>query len=395
MKNPTTIALVEPFAHQPFHSIRQLCTLLARELSTAGAEVISITPAAPFSTLLKPLPHVQRVAGVIERLTLSPALLRAQLLGLQKKTRQLKRDFVVLLSDQSLGIMAGALGSFPCLCFVSDLISTRAAAGEFSQPGGFGQRFVQNATLAGLHSCEGFITPSRSTAQDLQRFIPGSAQRTTVAPLPLASPFAPIDPAELPSRQNALWRTQNLLPRRYFLHVGAAAWYKNRPGLLHLMAELKKLTAAPPALVLAGAPLTFEEKSLIHYHSLEVVSFENLNSTELNTLYAGAEALLLPSYFEGFGWPALEALACGTPLVITDTSSLAEHFSSAAALILPTPAPAQLPAWAAEFAPALLELLELPPESRAHLSAHGIAHAAHFSADDFRAGLTRALTSVL
>lgn len=395
MNNPLTVALIEPFAHQPFHSIRQLCALISRQLSAAGIEVISLTPSAPLAALLEPFPAAQRAVSLAERLTLSPTLLRTKLLRMQKQAKELKRDFIVLLSDQSLGLLAGALNGFPRIAFVSDLIAARAALGQFDQPTGFGRRFVQNATLAGLNSCEGFITPSVATAADLQAFLPGSAQRTTIAPLCLAHELPPVDNEELAERQNALWRTQNLLPRRYVLHVGSAAWYKNRAGAIHLMGELKKLTPTPPALVFAGAAPTLQEKSLAAAHRVELFGFENMTATQINTLMRAAQALCMPSYIEGFGWPALEALACGTPLIITDTSSLAEHFEGAAALVLPTPEPGELDTWAAQHAAALRQVLDWPAPAQEAATQKGLTIAQNFSQEHFRAQLLHALAGVV
>ena len=391
---PLTVALVTPFEYQPFHSIRQLCGLISQELSSANVEVVSITPQGFLAPMTVQWPAVHRCVSVIERLGLSSAILRTQVQQLAHKARSLKRDFVVLLSDQSLGLMAGILSDFPTVAFVSDLIAARAAAGDFAdlgQSSTFGRRFVQRATLAGLASVKGFITPSTATANDLARFIPGSLPRTTVTALPLANSLAPLSAEELSSRQNLLWRQLNMLPRRYFLHVGSSAWYKNRPGVLHLMAELKKTTPTPPAIVFVGAEFTTEEKTLISHAQLEAYHFSQLSSQELNTLYNGAEALLMPSFIEGFGWPALEALAAGTPLVITDTSSLFEHFSAAAALTLPIPTADTLPAWAAQSAPLLLQLLQLSPEERQALTHLGQQHAQAFSLENFREGLLKAL----
>jgi glycosyltransferase involved in cell wall biosynthesis len=94
---------------------------------------------------------------------------------------------------------------------------------------------------------------------------------------------------------------------------------------------------------------------------------------------------------EGFGWPALEALACGTPLVITDTSALAEHFASVAAIVLPTPVKDNMADWAAQSAEAVQVLLSLDPREKQTITADGLAHGATFTKEKFREGLVRGL----
>lgn len=392
---PTTIALITPFDYQPFHSIRQLCSVLTAQLQILGAEVISVTPSGPLGSITKTVPSIHRGLAAWERLTYSPAMLRLKLQALERKAKQLKREFVVLLSDQSLGVMAGSLSGFHVIGFVSDLIAPRAAFGDFGQPSTFGRRFVQQANLTGLKNCNAFLCPSRSTANDLARILPGTAERIFTAPLPLPSSFAPVEPDDLDSRQAQLWRQKNLLPQAYFLHVGSGAWYKNRPSLIHLIAELKKLTPTPPALVFAGAPPTSDELALASQLNIIIHSFTQLSTADLNTLYNGAEALLMPSTAEGFGWPALEALACGTPLVITDTPALSENFSTAAALIFPTADSANLAPWAAEMAPSLLQLLQLSADDRQSIIEQGITHAReNFTEKNFRETLQKAIESL-
>ncbi|MGB9300157.1 MAG: glycosyltransferase, partial [Anaerolineae bacterium] len=87
-------------------------------------------------------------------------------------------------------------------------------------------------------------------------------------------------------------------------------------------------------------------------------------------IYNGAEVFVFPSLYEGFGLPVLEAMACGTPVVCSNTSSLPEIVGDAAICLHPQ----DRGAWVA----ALTELLE-NQQLRAELKAKGLARAARFS----------------
>jgi glycosyltransferase involved in cell wall biosynthesis len=67
----------------------------------------------------------------------------------------------------------------------------------------------------------------------------------------------------------------------------------------------------------------------------QVHFLENVSSEDLARLYNAAQCLTLPSYYEGFGLPPLEAMACGTPVVVSDRSSLPEVVGDAGLLIDP------------------------------------------------------------
>ena len=91
---------------------------------------------------------------------------------------------------------------------------------------------------------------------------------------------------------------------------------------------------------------------------------------EIADLYRGARLLLCPSRYEGFGLPPLEAMACGTPVVVTDTSSLPEVCGDAALY-----APVDRTDLLAEQAERLLS----DPELRRQMIEKGLARAAEFS----------------
>ena len=88
-------------------------------------------------------------------------------------------------------------------------------------------------------------------------------------------------------------------------------------------------------------------------------------------LYAGAEAFALPSLYEGFGLPVLEAMACGTPVIAADATALPETAGGAARLAAPE---------GEAFAEAVCERA-LGPAERERLRAAGLARAAPFTWD--------------
>jgi glycosyltransferase involved in cell wall biosynthesis len=111
----------------------------------------------------------------------------------------------------------------------------------------------------------------------------------------------------------------------YFLFVGTIEPRKNLDGLLTAYAELRRIRAKAPALVVIGKPgwlaeqLTERIKTSPNTHWLD-----NVPNDDLPAFYSGAKALILPSFYEGFGLPALEAMACGTIPIVSNRSSLPE-----------------------------------------------------------------------
>ncbi|MCB9497253.1 MAG: glycosyltransferase family 4 protein [Fibrobacteria bacterium] len=103
---------------------------------------------------------------------------------------------------------------------------------------------------------------------------------------------------------------------------------------------------------------------------------------ELGALYRGATAFLFPSTYEGFGLPVLEAMQCGTPVIVSNRSSMPEVAGSAGIMIPPDSPPA--------FADALRQILS-NPELRRDLSEAGIAQAAKFSRQRFHRDIVAAL----
>lgn len=125
----------------------------------------------------------------------------------------------------------------------------------------------------------------------------------------------------------------------YILYVGNRKPHKNLPRLLEAFAQV---AAEQPELhlLLSGAPddeTRHQALRLGIYH--RVVFAGHIPEAQLPALYRGAALLTLPSLYEGFGLPPLEAMACGTPVVVSDTTSLPEVVGEAGVLVDPQSVP--------------------------------------------------------
>jgi glycosyltransferase involved in cell wall biosynthesis len=156
-------------------------------------------------------------------------------------------------------------------------------------------------------------------------------ERLVVTPLgvgPAWRDAAPADPT---------WLARGGLPERYLLFVGSREPRKNLPTLL---AAYRELLADPapggiPPLVLVGPAGWGEALDLAGLPAEAVRTPGYLPEQDLARVMAGAAALVFPSWYEGFGLPALEALACGTPVVASDLPALREVLGDQAELVPP------------------------------------------------------------
>jgi len=209
-------------------------------------------------------------------------------------------------------------------------------------------------------------------------------ERLVVTPLgvgPAWRAAVPADPA---------WLAANGLPERYLLFVGNREPRKNLPTLL---AAYRELLADPgpggvPPLVLVGPAGWGEALDLAGLPAEAVRTPGYLPEDDLARVVTGAAALVFPSWYEGFGLPALEALACGTPVVATDLPALREVLGDQAELVPPGDA--------AAMADALVRVLGDPggeparAARRARAAAFTWAACAHATLSAYRRALEAA-----
>lgn len=210
-----------------------------------------------------------------------------------------------------------------------DLLAMRGAFGDTSvscSASSIGI-FLHRLVRFGLRHASAIAFDSAATLNDFQMLVAAPpAQQHSVIHLPLNANFnTEADPSLLPNSE------RKLLPNApYLLMVGSDLPRKNRALALSLIQQLGQ--HSPYHIVFAGAPLNSTEREFQHSNPLggRVHSIVRPSHALLNVLYCHAHALLFPSIAEGFGWPLLEAQACGCPVLASNTTSIPEVAGSGA-----------------------------------------------------------------
>lgn len=191
----------------------------------------------------------------------------------------------------------------------------------------------RRAVSASIRRADLLIVPSRSTCQDLVAAMPDIARaRIRVIPHGIGPEFRRQAGAEIGTPGGRLG-----LPAPYVLYLGTVEPRKN---LGHLIESYRRLVVADGIaehLVLAGQLGWDRERLLARLAAPELRGRVHLTGYlapgDLVRAYAGARLFVYPSLAEGFGFPPLEAMACGVPTIASRTSALAENLADAALLV--------------------------------------------------------------
>jgi glycosyltransferase involved in cell wall biosynthesis len=196
------------------------------------------------------------------------------------------------------------------------------------------RRYYNNQIASAVKRAERIIAVSRATRDDVLDLLGVPPDRVTVIYEAAGEQFRP-----LPTEDVVRITGRYSLPPGYILFVSTIEPRKNVDGLLRAYAQLGDALPDAPPLVLAGKRGWLYEDTLALVETLglrrRVIWLETFDYADLPAIYGGAAAFCLPSFYEGFGLPPLEAMACGTPVVVSQRASLPEIVGNAALLIEP------------------------------------------------------------
>ncbi|HEY67173.1 MAG TPA: glycosyltransferase family 4 protein [Thermoflexia bacterium] len=196
------------------------------------------------------------------------------------------------------------------------------------------RRYYNQQIEWAVRRADHILADSHATKSDLTSLLDVPPEKVTVVHLAANPAFHPLPKAQ--ARQVA---AQYGLEPEYLLFVGTLEPRKNLPGLLHAYRLLLDAGVTTAPLVLVGGKgwlynRIFERIEVLRL-SEQVRFLNDVPDADLPGLYSAASVLAMPSFYEGFGLPALEAMACGTPVVVARRASLPEVVGEAGLLVDP------------------------------------------------------------
>lgn len=235
--------------------------------------------------------------------------------------------------DQGYAHLLRALDPERTIITCHDLIPLLAAEGAIAGRLSARATRIFRLKVRYLTRARKIIVDSSVTKDTLERYTSMDPRRVEVVPLGVTPRFRCL-PAARSSRRSAAGLGQTA---RVVLQVATGGAYKNTPALLRALAQLP--TRIPEVvLVRIGAPLSRDEADLARrlaiadrVHYVRGVDGDDV----LAEWYNAADVLVFPSVWEGFGWPPLEAMACGTPVVASAIPAVSEVVGDAGLLVPP------------------------------------------------------------
>jgi glycosyltransferase involved in cell wall biosynthesis len=319
------VLLVADYVPDHLESMRRFVLLMNEGLTSAGHEVKILRPAVRLGKLRLQSEGFGKWLGYLDKFIFFPKTLK----------RELAWADIVHICDHSNAHYVRYLKQ-PHVVTCHDLLAIRSALGEIPQNRtGWTGRFYQRLILRGLVRSDHISCDSEATRKDLLRIAGIKETDVSRIYIGLNYPYSPMQPTESTGHLKTLQLDPN---QAFILHVGGNQWYKNRLGVLrifHLLNKGSKLGGFK--LIMVGKPWTETMRKFITEHALEdkVLELTDVSEEALRALYSTAALLLFPSLCEGFGWPILEAQACGCPVATSDRHPMREVAGTAALFIDP------------------------------------------------------------
>jgi glycosyltransferase involved in cell wall biosynthesis len=318
------VLLVANYKPDEQQSMLRYAKFLREGLEQRGHRMEVVHPPAVFGRIVPRSNPLFKWLGYIDKFVLFPPMLRM-------KARKAE---LVHICDHSNSGYLGWVGDKPRVITAHDLLAVRSGLGQFAQnPTARTGQLFQRWILSGLASASHIISVSGKTKEDLEALL-RSRPEIRVIHHSLNWKYEPMGRSEIEKVRAACGLGAE---DEYILHVGGNQWYKNRMGVLRIALELRKHERFRRVkVVLAGKPWAEEMRVFRRKHSFDdAIDFVTPSNEQIAALYSGALAFLFPSLEEGFGWPILEAQACGCLVITSNRAPMTEVAGAGAILIDP------------------------------------------------------------
>lgn len=183
--------------------------------------------------------------------------------------------------------------------------------------------------------CDGIITVSNFSKDDIARAFNFPKDKIFVTYLSAEDIYKPIDKLQSKKRIEKEYGISG----DFILYVGGFSPRKNIAGIIKAFEHIRNRINKNLKLVIAG------KKGISYQNYISLTEKLNLTSnvifpgfialSDMPYLYNSAELLVYPSFYEGFGLPPLEAMACGIPVIVSNSTSLSEIFNKSAIMVNP------------------------------------------------------------
>ncbi|MDT3404790.1 glycosyltransferase family 4 protein [Mucilaginibacter terrae] len=359
------VILISNYIPDGQESMKRFAEMLHREYPTFGIETELWYPTVLFGSGFKSTnAGLGKWLGYIDKWILFPLILRWRVLvgGLNKPGVHFH------IGDHSNSPYLAHLPSNQSLITCHDVIAIRAGLGftdSNQQASSFG-KILQRWILGNLKKAKRLATVSQFTLNQLKELAPEVKDKKWEVILnPFNAEFGPLSEAE---KDRLLQNTGIKNGQKFILHIGSGLPRKNRPMLLKMVNELSDKWDG--YICYAGDEPDSELLDTAKQYGLQdrVVYIIKPPHEVLRALYNACEAFVFPSFNEGFGWPLIEAQACGAPVIASNFEPMPEVSGGAA--IHADPYKPQ------EFAEALLRLQD--EHFRSELIAKGFENCKRF-----------------
>ncbi len=297
-------------ATERWHSMERYADELARKLPELGCEIESFAP-------VRPLPNLRGAAN-----TAMNYVWRTLVYPHAARNHQGEINHIV---DHSYAHLIHALDPRKTLVTCHDIAPLALNQGQ-----GIARRLWDQSFRAMLHASR-IITDSLFTRDEILRHADYPKECISVVPLGVGEEFfTPVQKEDTRAQREQ----HHLTSRRIILHVGSCEPRKNVELILHALQDLGDLDST---FLQIGGCFSHAQLRLIDGLKLRqrVQQIPFADEHQLRAWYQIADAFVLPSYYEGFGLPILEAMAMRAPVICSNTTSLPEVAGDAALLVDP------------------------------------------------------------